>query len=276
MIAHQRIIREREGRIDLRSAPASLRGYTVDEITHDDALEIILQYEWLGTLGHCTIFMGLKAPDGELQGVACFGYGPPSPIRKQRIGEPALCLERGACVHYAPKNAASFLISRACKLIYKYTGVARFFAYCDPEAGEYGGIYQACGWVYLGQGLQNGNNRRLRAAVLRPGRDPDDPKQWQSTRVLRDHGLTYETAEAKGWTVLREREGRRSKYVYATHVGPDRAVWRQQFPNGYDYPSPQPELKRKPHLRPVLVPPAARQRRLEQQRKQQQSDTAPG
>jgi len=76
-------------------------------------------------------------------------------------------------VHWAPRNAASFLISRAVKLVRCLLGIERFFAYADPEAGEYGGVYQACGWHYLGQGLhgQRGE-RRQRQYVLPPGYDP--------------------------------------------------------------------------------------------------------
>src|SRR5215831_5597583 len=73
-----------------------------------------------------TIFVGLLSPRRELQGVTCFGHGPTGRIRVL-IGSPVLCLERGACVYYAPKNAASFLISRALRLIHRSTEIARFF-----------------------------------------------------------------------------------------------------------------------------------------------------
>jgi hypothetical protein len=56
-------------------------------------------------------------------------------IRKL-LGGPALCLERGACVHWAPKNAASFLISRAVKFLHRTLGVVRFFAYAGCGSGE--------------------------------------------------------------------------------------------------------------------------------------------
>lgn len=251
MTAWQRQIREREGQADPRPVPPSLRGYTVAEVTRSDARAIILQYEWLGTMGRSVHFMGLLAPDGDLQGVACFGYGPPSPIRAKRIGEPALCLERGACVHYAPKNAASFLINRACKLVHKYSGTAIFFAYCDPDAGEYGGVYQACGWLYLGQGLQNDNQRPTRTMVLKPGDDPRIHTNWHSTRVLRDAGFrekgAYKAAEAVGWTILREGQpgAKAGKHVYCTNVGPDRAAWREGI-RYQPYPAPDPLLKLSP------------------------------
>src|SRR5262249_12095719 len=143
-VAHQRRIRYRLTRSAPRPIAASLDGYKVVLIPREDALPLIRRYEWLGTLGQASLFVGLVAPTGGIEGVACFGNGPVSSIRAI-VGTPALCLERGACVHWAPKNAASFLISRAVKLVHRLFAVDRFFAYADPEAGEYGAIYQACG-----------------------------------------------------------------------------------------------------------------------------------
>ena len=137
-------------------------------------MPIIMHYEWLRTTGRATMFVGLLSPSREIEGVACFGYGPAGNIRKL-IGEPAMCLERGACVHWAPRNAASFLINAACKRIYCATGISRFFAYADPMAGEYGGVYQAAGWKYLGQGIDGTRSRAHRYFVLPPGADWNNP-----------------------------------------------------------------------------------------------------
>ena len=48
----------------------------------------------------------------------------------------AVCLERGACSHLAPPNAASFLISRSVTLAAADHGWRIFYAYADMEAGE--------------------------------------------------------------------------------------------------------------------------------------------
>jgi len=166
MTAHQRQIRDAMAMAHPREAAKSLEGYSVETISRADATPIILHYEWLRSVGRATIFVGLFSPTRELEGVACFGAGPGGEIMSL-LGVPALCLERGACVHYAPPNAASFLINTACKLVYRITKVAVFFAYADPMAGkdgqgEYGGVYQAAGWLYLGQGLDGGKGRKLR------------------------------------------------------------------------------------------------------------------
>jgi hypothetical protein len=244
MQAHQRLIRERLTLADPQAQAASLDGYSVETISRQDAIQVILRYEWLGTMGRTVHHVGLLSPARELHGVACFGHGPAGYMRGL-IGAPALCLERGACVHYAPANAASFLISNACKLIYRIYGVALFFAYADPKAGEYGGVYQAAGWVYLGQGLQGTRKGRpLRYEVLRPGLDPNNDGNWRSTRELRrgarSEHLLFAEAVAQGWQIRR----RAGKHVYATHVGRDRKRWRKTMVS-LPYPAPHPELKRK-------------------------------
>lgn len=223
-----------------REIATSLDGFSIGTISRDEAMQIILRYEWLGTMGNSQEFIGLWSRERELYGVACFGFGPGGPIRNL-IGEPALCLERGACVHYAPRNAASFLISHACKLMHRLTGTALFFAYADPRAGEYGAVYQASGWVYLGQGLNGGKGRTMRYKVLAPGLDPNVHKNWKTTRELRRthrKRLSWAQARKLGW-IIEEQE---AKHVYATNVGRNRRQWRQQF-DSLSYPAPLPDLK---------------------------------
>jgi hypothetical protein len=238
-VAHQRRIRE--AMTDPTEAATWLRGYTVGTLAKADVRPLIESFEWLGTIGNATIFVGLFAPQRDLQGAACFGHGPHGPEGGIRdiIGSPALCLERGACTRNAPPNAASYLINAACKLVRDITGTERFFAYADPSGGEYGGVYQAAGWAYLGQGLHGGGYRTERHAVLAPGRDPDDPAQWQVCRALRRHGRRMSFAEAHdaGWLI----EMRPAKHVYAFSVGRDRKAWRKGLPE-LPYPKPRPEL----------------------------------
>jgi hypothetical protein len=173
--AHQRIIRERAAQQDPREPLASLDGCTVAEVTRRDAARIILRYEWLGTMGRARVWYGLRAPHGELLGVVGFGGTAPQDLRE------AVVLERGACVHFAPRNAGSFLIRRAVRLAHREHGWSTFVAYADPDAGEIGTVYQACGWSYTGQGGRP--NARKRDQFVRPdGRRVDE-------RMLRHLGL---------------------------------------------------------------------------------------
>jgi hypothetical protein len=191
--AHQRIIRERAEIQEPREPLPTLDGCTVQRITREQARPIVLRYEWLGTMGRARAWYGLHAPDGEILGVVGFGHGIGAASRNlcgpDLVGQ-AMCLERGATVHYAPRNAGSFLIRRACRLAHREHGWAIFFAYADPDAGEVGTIYQACGWDYVGQG-----------AGRTPGRKRDQFRRPNGTRVdertLRHGGVKL--GDVLGW-----------------------------------------------------------------------------
>jgi hypothetical protein len=77
-------------------------------------------------------------------------------------------------LHYAPRNAASYLISRACRLAQREHGWTVFYAYADPDAGEIGTIYQALGWDYIGQGAGRTPGRKRDSFVRPDGRRVDD------------------------------------------------------------------------------------------------------
>src|SRR5262249_51348249 len=125
---------------------------------------------------------------------------------------------------------------------HRTTGTARFFAYADPAAGEYGAVYQAAGWAYLGQGLNGDANGRVRrAAVLRPGANASDPAAWQTDRALRrGKRLSVAQARAEGWQISL----RPGKHVYTTYVGRERGAWCRTIA-ALPYPAPEPDRKRK-------------------------------
>ena len=192
---HQRKVREREMAADPRPVMTSLGGCTVERIAEAEARPIILRYEWLGTTGAPSLCCGLRDPEGELIGVALFGHvGGPEAARVLTVECSHLTLVRGACVHWAHPHAASFLISRAVKL----AGVDVVSAYADPAAGEIGTVYQACNWLYLGQGLGRGSNALV--PRLEQWRAPDG--RVVSARGLRHLGLTVKDVRALGWRGL--------------------------------------------------------------------------
>jgi hypothetical protein len=153
---YQRHIREVHGEQSSRLQISSLSGASVEAVSRAEAEAVILKYEWLGTVGQgASAFYELKI-NGELLGVACFGVGGSREARNicgPEYISSAVCLMRGACVPWAPKNAASFLIRNACRQAHKDFGWKIFFAYSDPDAGEIGTVYQASNWYYLGQGV---------------------------------------------------------------------------------------------------------------------------
>ena len=161
---------------------ATLAGSKVEQITYAEAKALIVRYEWLRTMPTVTrACYGLRTPEGELAGVAVFARGP-APESADLCGpghrDLTICLARGACVHWAHPHAASFLISRACKLAHAEFGWKVFYAYSDPTAGELGVVYQACNWIYLGAGVgRNAGRGRWRFFNRRDGK-------WRSDRVL--------------------------------------------------------------------------------------------
>jgi hypothetical protein len=57
--AHQRLIREQMAAAAPRAAAASLDGYWVETVSRSIVKPIIMRYEWLGSLGRSTVFVGL-------------------------------------------------------------------------------------------------------------------------------------------------------------------------------------------------------------------------
>ena len=199
--AWQRIIRERHQDEDDRPALTSTQGCWVEAITREEAEPFILRYEWLGTLGRCLATYGMRAPDGELIGVSVFGW--PGSIQSRDIcgadnRQLAVCLERGACSHRAPSNGASFLISRSVKLAAQDRGWRIFYAYADPEAGEIGTVYQACNWLYIGQGIGRGS-KKGKFLLRQDWMIPEEGNKVISSRTLRKRGVLIRQGREMGW-----------------------------------------------------------------------------
>jgi len=132
-----------------------LEGYTVREITRDEAESIILKYEWLQSMGRgVQACYGLFSAEGELMGANCLGRmgGGVGDICGPGYENKTVCLMRGVCVPHAPKNAGSFFTSQTCEKAHADFGWSIFFGYSDSAAGEIGQIYKSCNWVCLGQG----------------------------------------------------------------------------------------------------------------------------
>jgi len=143
-LAHQKVIRDRMALADPRPQNPNLDGCCVEEISVNEASTVILTYEYLGTMPNATLACyGLRSATSNLLGAVCFNRGG-GPRALDVLGPeyrfPIVVLARGCCVHWAPRNAASFLIRHACRLASKAYGWVAFIAYADPEAGELGTV----------------------------------------------------------------------------------------------------------------------------------------
>lgn len=215
--AHQRVIREQQAAREPRPQMTSLAGCWVEPITRADAESVILRYEWLGTMGRGVATYGLRGPGGVLLGAAVFGW--PSAVQSRDIcgkenRDKAICLERGACVHYAPSNAASYLISHAAKQAARDNGWQIFYAYADPEAGEIGTVYQACNWLYIGQGVG-----RTPGRLREDWRLPDG--SVLTSRSLRHKKMKRQDALDAGWKPVYKHP--KHKYVHFEGTRTERA-----------------------------------------------------
>lgn len=153
--AHQRIIREQKQQSDtggLFGHPiADIKNAVCREITYEQAKAIILEYEWLGTMGTTQMHYGIYF-DGVLGGAICFGFFQAMQGYATYVGEKyakkGIQLSRGACVHWAHEHSASKLIAFGLREMEK-KGYKFCVAFSDSEAGEIGTVYQATNWYYL-------------------------------------------------------------------------------------------------------------------------------
>jgi len=120
----------------------------------DEIKQFIERHEWLGKLPIWLThrFTARLKKNGALAGVIIMATPNSfSNILGEENKNKEKLISRGACISWAPKNLASWLITKSIKYMVKNTEFRAFSAYSDPEAKELGTIYQACNFIYLGQ-----------------------------------------------------------------------------------------------------------------------------
>ena len=136
------------------NANISLEAAKVRECDIQTARNIILKYEWLGTMPPGVRFCtGLFFDNWACGGVAVFGSGA-GVNTKYMLGvqdAEIAYLARGACSHWTPPGSASKLIGHTLRLLAK-KGYKVAIAYSDSDAGEIGTVYQATNWLCIGKG----------------------------------------------------------------------------------------------------------------------------
>lgn len=130
-----------------------LKRAVIRPVSRKTAEQIILKYEWLGTMGsNVNRFYGVFFGN-YCAGVTVWqGGGLPSLVKSFRLRNRDLAyLARGACVHWAPPGTNSKLVAWSLKMEAK-RGAKLAIAFSDTDAAEIGTIYQACNWIYIGVG----------------------------------------------------------------------------------------------------------------------------
>lgn len=131
----------------------SMDNAVIKPITIKEAKPLIEKYEYLGTIAAFNKFAFGLFFDDLLSGVVIFGseYSINLPFWQEKYSmdkDNTLLLNRGVCTWWCPKNANSFLVSGAIKMLPEQYKVITCTV--DPMAKEKGTIYQACNFKYLG------------------------------------------------------------------------------------------------------------------------------
>lgn len=212
----------------------------------------IERYEWLGkmsnyptnyfSLSHNDIMVCLVIMDMPTTFSKCLGEN----TRKlERL------ISRGASISFAPKNTASFTISRAMRWMVQNSPYRLFTAYSDPSAGELGTIYQALNFYYLGNNFGtvkqfNYNGRwvsdrtfRSRSAYKRYATRLGIiwQKEWQTKDIINWENMPQDICqairqEAKNEQQSCETRTAKRKHKYAYVLGQNKketGILRQQF-----------------------------------------------
>tara|TARA_R110000868_G_scaffold203969_8_gene451960 strand:+ start:128 stop:1624 length:1497 start_codon:yes stop_codon:yes gene_type:complete len=153
---------EEEGGLSFDPSECSISNSEVRAITKVEAKKIIEEYEWLGympsyTKYHFGIFFNIGGRE-YLGGVVVFQDDYVENVGgwdKYGYSGKIILLSRGVCLWWAPKNANTYLISKALKWLETNTDYKVVTATVDSLAGEIGTIYQAANWNYVG--VMDGN-----------------------------------------------------------------------------------------------------------------------
>jgi hypothetical protein len=200
------------------------------------AEQIILKYEWLGTMAqsgyHYGIFYGSYCA-----GVCCVEFG----LKASELGT----LARGACVHWAPPGSNSKLLARTARMMARDTACRLLLAYSDTDAGEIGTVYQAANWAYVGRG------KSTTQFVAPNGRLYDQ-------KIVYDTRRKAGTLKSVSWTAQRDafrvagwgeqQSNPKHRYVYVLDRS-DRALvdrierMRQPYPKRAKHPSDAPGVQ---------------------------------
>ena len=193
LIAHQRRVRDAVAAAESTDLlgpywsglDLELKRTTIREIDSKTAKPFIEKYEWLGTMPAVVYFRFGLFFQGHLGAVAIY-----SPEYAENLGVwdaygytgKIICLSRGACAHWTPTGTASRIIRRSMDLLPSRYEVVT--ATCDAQAGEIGTVYQAAGFVFVGQMSKGGN----RASIVKAGGKTISSRQAQ--RVYGTRGVS--------------------------------------------------------------------------------------
>jgi len=206
----------------------SLKKARIKEINRKTAEKVIIEYEWLGDMAITNKFYGIFFGNFcggviciNTNGVTAFGekgFG----VKKGELSYFA----RGACPFWTPSGTASRLLSYALKLE-KKRGAKITIAYADHDAGEYGTVYQATNWYFIGY------TKGSQATQYVKGNRVLDSRTWNQKQKI---DKTYRARlEADGWKL--QPASNKGRYVYILADEPERTrIYKKIKPLIRSYP----------------------------------------
>ena len=129
-----------------------LQDYFVEQISYQEAMEIVVANHYLHRKAPCSKAFGLFHSEDPLSclGVVCYGVSASSTLLKGVCGveqaNNVYELTRLWVDDCVPKNGESFLIGRTLRLLDKEIVVS----FADSSRGHVGVVYQATNWFYTG------------------------------------------------------------------------------------------------------------------------------
>ena len=172
----------------------------VRPVTRNLAKQIILKYEWLGTLIPAQLYYAYFRQLLR-RGNVCISWWQQRNVYAHGIDvtpQELAYLSREQM--YIALRANSKLVSWTCRFLKRDTAAKIVIAYADTDAGEYGTIYQACNWICVGKGSST--------------------EQW-----VAPNGRVYD--QKLPWNLAKANGGTRKNWVLALK----KAGWRTQLSN---------------------------------------------
>lgn len=132
----------------------ALEGWKVQKVTRKEVTEFIEKWHYSGSINGCIAdyCYALFDCDGEMKGAMFFGRMAMANQWK-RFGEceaDVIELRRLCCVDETPRNAESYFIGRALRMLKKEWSGKVVVSYADKEYGHGGVIYKASNFKCLG------------------------------------------------------------------------------------------------------------------------------
>lgn len=170
---------------------------TMETFSNEHRL-FIERYEWLGTIGYAPKWVFVARYNDWIGGVVMIGE--PNAYSKNVPMEFQALIQRGACASWAPEHLNSRLLMYAVRHMISNSEKRIFYGYADYEAGEYGTIYQACGFKYLGNHF--GRNLSFQMPSGKEVSNRYFTKTSTRRRYLKELGIPLEPAWLKSNKLL--------------------------------------------------------------------------